>query len=122
MASAPKGFTYKSYSFIDKDPIIDEIRTVYQDSGANYRWIEEHSSVRATTLANWFSGVTRRPQAATINAVLRSLGYKLGVVAFTDVVRIEPALPQPKPRAAPKPAPRPTVRHIVQMAKYRRAR
>jgi hypothetical protein len=118
MAHTPKGFTYKSYSFIDKDPIIDEIRTVYQDSGANYQWIQEHSSVRATTLAKWFSGVTKRPQAATINAVLRSLGYKLGVVAFTDVVRIEPAMPQPKPR----PTPRPTARHIVQMAKYKRAR
>lgn len=116
-----KGFTYKSYSFIDKDPIIDEIRTVYQDSGANYQWIQEHSGVCAATLTNWFSGVTKRPQAATINAVLRSLGYKLGIVAYTNVVRIEPAMPQPKSRAAPAPAPK-TTRHIVQMAKYRRTR
>ena len=32
--------TYKSYSFTDKDPIIDTVRTVIEDSGASYRWIE----------------------------------------------------------------------------------
>jgi hypothetical protein len=111
----PKGFTYKSYNFVDKDPIIDEIRTVYQDSGANYAWVHEHSGVSTNTLNNWFSGVTKRPQAATINAVLRSLGYKLGVVANEEPVRIFPQMPQPKPKAVP-------VRHIVQMAKYRKAR
>lgn len=108
----PKGFTYKSYSFIDKDPIIDEIRTVYQDSGVNYAWVHEHSNVAVGTLVNWFSGTTKRPQAATINAVLRALGYKLGVVPFGEIVRLETPLPQPKPR-------NPT-RHVVQMAKYRR--
>lgn len=120
MAGRPpttKSFTYKSYNFIDKDPIIDEIRTVYQDSGANYRWISEHSGVATGTLNNWFSGETKRPQAATINAVLRSLGYKLGVVAFADVVRIDPPMPQPKPRA-----PTASVRHVVQMTKYRRGK
>jgi hypothetical protein len=116
MARAPdaKGFTYKSYNFIDKDPIIDEIRTVYQTSGVNYRWLQEHSGVSPGTLTGWFSGPTRRPQAATINAVLRSLGYKLGIVPHEAVIRIEPPLPQPKPREA--------VRQVVNMAKYRRAR
>ena len=115
--SSAKSFTYKSYNFIDKDPIIDEIRTVYQDSGANYRWISEHSGVAQGTLVNWFSGTTKRPQAATINAVLRALGYKLGVVAFAEVVRIDPPMPQPKPRA-----PTASVRRVVQMTKYRRGK
>lgn len=106
-------FTYKSYNFVEKDPIIDEIRTVYQDSGANYRWISEHSGVASGTLNNWFSGETKRPQAATVNAVLRALGYKLGIVEFQERVRIEPPMPQPKPRTS--------VRHVVQMAKYKRA-
>jgi hypothetical protein len=75
-----KGFTYKSYNFIDKDPIIDEIRTLYQDSGANYAWVHEHSGVAVGTLASWFDGPTKRPQAATLNAVARALGYKLGFV------------------------------------------
>lgn len=109
------GFTYKSYSFIDKDPIIDEIRTVYQDSGANYAWISEHSGVASSTLTHWFDGATKRPQAATINAVLRSLGYKLGIVKYEDVaVRIEPPMAQRQPAKA-------STRHVVQMAKFKRA-
>ena len=74
------GFTYKSYNFIDKDPIIDEVRTVFQNAGVSKQWVEDHSGVTSTTLHAWFDGKTRRPQAATINAVLRSLGKKLGVV------------------------------------------
>ena len=74
-----KGFTYKSYSFVDKDPIIDEIRTVFQDSGVTKQWIEEQSGVTSATLHAWFEGKTRRPQAATVNAVLASatLGCRL---------------------------------------------
>jgi hypothetical protein len=109
------GFTYKSYSFTDKDPIIDEVRTIYQDSGVNYAWIHEHSSVTPATLSAWFSGKTRKPQAATINAVLRCLGYKLAPVPFTEIIRAIPPLPQPKPRLT-------SVRHVVQMAKYKRAK
>jgi hypothetical protein len=109
------GFTYKSYNFVDKDPIIDEIRTVYEDSGANYKWVHDNSNVATATLSNWFNGKTKRPQAATINAVLRSLGYKLGVVAnVPQPVKILPSMPQPKPYQ-----PR-TMRHVVKMAKYRR--
>ena len=109
------GFTYKSYSFIDKDPIIDEIRTIYQDSGANYKWIEEHSGVTSTTLSAWFSGKTKKPQAATINAVARALGYKLGFVAHDAMpVRFYPAMVQPTHRVS--------VRHVVQMNKYKKVR
>lgn len=108
------GFTYKSYSFVSKDPIIDEIRTVYQESGANYAWVHEHSGVSTTTLSHWFNGDTRKPQAATVNAVLRALGYKLGIVPHEDIVRIEPPMPQPKPRNV-------SMRHVVKMSKYKRA-
>ena len=101
------GFTYKSYNFMEKDPIIDEIRTVYEDSGVNYKWIEDNSGVTSATLANWFSGKTRKPQAATINAVLRSLGFKLGIVPHTQQVRIVPTMEQSKPRKET------SVRHVV---------
>ena len=82
MAKTPdaKGFTYKSYSFVDKDPIIDEIRTVFQSSGMSYKTVHENSGVATATLYAWFDGPTRKPQAATINAVLRSMGFKLGIV------------------------------------------
>ena len=105
------GFTYKSYSFVDKDPIIDEIRTIYQESGVNYKWLHDNSGVSQGTLTNWFSGKTKKPQAATINAVLRSMGYKLGVVPHGKIVHIVPAMEQPKPTS---------VRHVVQMSKYKK--
>jgi hypothetical protein len=56
------GFTYKSYSFVDKDPIIDEVRSVFQDAGVTKQWVEDHSGVTSTTLHNWFDGKTRKPQ------------------------------------------------------------
>jgi DNA-binding phage protein len=104
------GFTYKSYSFVDKDPIIDEVRTMVQASGANYKWIEDHSGVTSATLYAWFDGKTKKPQAATLNAVARALGYKLGFVPHTTVIKIEPPMVQPTP----------SVRHVVQMSKYKR--
>jgi hypothetical protein len=74
------GFTYKSYNFVNKDPIIDEVRTKFNRSGKTRQWIEDESGVTAKTLHNWFEGKTRRPQAASLNAVLRAMGFKLGVV------------------------------------------
>jgi hypothetical protein len=103
------GFTYKSYNFVDKDPIIDEVRTVFAQSGATYRWVEEHSGVTHQTLRNWFDGETKRPQAASINAVLRSLGFKLGVVPFEQSIAVTPPAPQPA-----------SIRHVVQMARYKK--
>jgi hypothetical protein len=108
------GFTYKSYNFVDKDPIIDEIRTIYEQSGVNYQWLHENSNVSVGTLVNWFSGKTKKPQAATINAVLRAMGYKLGIVEFgKQQVHIIPAMEQPKTKPI-------SVRHVVQMNKYKR--
>jgi hypothetical protein len=102
------GFTYKSYSFTNKDPIIDQIRTVYQDSGANLSWVQEHSGVSKATVANWFYGKTKRPQAASVNAVLRSLGYKLGIVPHDQKVQIVPAMVEPERRE----------RRVVNLKKY----
>jgi hypothetical protein len=117
------GFTYKSYSFLEKDPIIDEIRTVILNSGANYAWIENQSGVTAQTLRAWFYGATRKPQAATINAVARSLGYKLGFIELgqdklaptqkSGPIHFDPPMPQHEPRS---------MRHIVQMTKFKRSK
>jgi DNA-binding phage protein len=75
---------YKSYNFIDKDPIIDEIRTVMQDEGVSHTYIEEVSGVTTQTLRNWFDGKTRRPQFATVKAVVRAMGYDVGLVRATE--------------------------------------
>ena len=67
---------YKSYSFVDKDPAIDIARTAIQDCGLTYREVSELSDVSETTLVGWFHGKTRRPQHATIMAVMRGIGYE----------------------------------------------
>jgi transcriptional regulator with XRE-family HTH domain len=105
-----KGFTYKSYSFIDKDPIIDEVRTIVQMSGATYKKIEEDSGVTSATLRAWFQGKTRKPQAATLNAVARALGFKLGFVPSDTAWGVKPT-----------PA-RASMGHVVRMAKIQRAK
>lgn len=74
---------YKSYNFVDKDPVIDAIRTAVSDSGLSYTKISDKSSVSAGTLGNWLNGKTRRPQFCTVWAVARACG-KRGMTAGRD--------------------------------------
>lgn len=67
---------YKSYSFRDKDPVIDTMRTMIADEKVSYAEVSEQSGVSHTTLYNWFNGKTKRPQYATVMAVAGSLGYR----------------------------------------------
>jgi transcriptional regulator with XRE-family HTH domain len=99
------GFTYKSYSFVDKDPMIDQVRTIILDSHNTYKQIAESSGVAEGTIRNWLDGATRKPQAATFNAVLRALGYKLTIRQLAEDEAIMPTAL--------------SVRHVVQMAKYK---
>lgn len=72
---------YKSYSFIDKDPVIDAVRTARSDAKASYTELSINSGVSVTTLRNWEHGKTRRPQFSTVSAVARALkktGIKYG--------------------------------------------
>lgn len=84
------GFIYKSYSFLDKDPMIDYVRTVIRDSGETLKQIGEDSGVNPQTISKWLYGDTKRPQAASINAVLRALGYRLEIVPKSYVATIKP--------------------------------
>ena len=68
--------TYTTYSFKDKDPVIDEVRTLVKDSGLSYKQIEAECRVSRTTLRGWFHGKIRKPQSATIEAVGRACGFK----------------------------------------------
>lgn len=78
---------YKSYSFRDKDPIIDKLRTMVQDEGVKYSDISEESGVSTSTIYNWFHGTTLRPQFASVMAVTRALGYDLQVVKADTTAR-----------------------------------
>jgi transcriptional regulator with XRE-family HTH domain len=66
----------KSYNFTDKDPVIDKMRSPVRQSELSYAQISEKSGVSASTIYNWFEGTTKRPQYATVVAVMRVLGYK----------------------------------------------
>jgi transcriptional regulator with XRE-family HTH domain len=69
---------YRTYRFIDKDPVIDKIRTVLQDEGFDKKRhvVSRMSGVSPSTLANWFEGATKRPQHATLAAVITAVGYE----------------------------------------------
>ena len=72
-----RGFIkYKSYVFVDKDPVIDALRTAVSDAKASYAELHAGSGVSPATIRNWFHGETRRPQFATVAAVARTLGKK----------------------------------------------
>lgn len=79
-ADADRVPLYRTYSFIDKDPIIDVMRTLAQDSHKSYREISDESGVSSTTLRNWDLGKTRRPQFCTVAAVAGVFGKSIGLV------------------------------------------
>lgn len=70
---------YRTYQFVDKDPVIDQIKTMLEDNGLlqKQKIVHELSGVSQSTLHNWFKGGTKRPQHATIAAVSSSLGYEM---------------------------------------------
>jgi transcriptional regulator with XRE-family HTH domain len=71
---------YKSYNFKDKDPIIDRMRTIFEDAGISHAKAAALSGVSSSTFSNWFEGETKRPQFATVMAAARALGYDVTVV------------------------------------------
>ena len=73
---------YRTYMFKNKDPAIYAIKTILADSGDSYQDVHDASGVSVTTLSNWFSGGTRRPQFATLNAVARALKHEWKLVRY----------------------------------------
>lgn len=65
---------YKSYNFVDKDPVIDMVRTAIQLSNKSYKQIAEKGGPSVSTQYAWFDGKTRRPQFCTTAAALRASG------------------------------------------------
>lgn len=83
--NAPKGpmKLYQAYLFRDKDPAIDEFRTVAQDhfgkrnlKHEDYEDIHEQGGPTAGCVKSWLEGKTKRPQNATLEAAGRALGMK----------------------------------------------
>jgi DNA invertase Pin-like site-specific DNA recombinase len=68
----------KSYNFVEKRPVIDEMRTLIDH--ASYSEIANDTHVSRATLRNWFSGKTISPKTQTVNKVLARYGKRLGIV------------------------------------------
>jgi hypothetical protein len=67
--------------FKDKDPVIDQLRTMIKDEfgGCDYsalNKIHEAGGPTVGCMANWFFGETKRPQNPTVEAAGRSFGYQ----------------------------------------------
>jgi len=78
-----RGFIrYEAYSFKDKDPVIDELRTLLQDmnggklDGSIFKKVHENGGPTEGCLRAWFFGKTMRPQNPTIEAAGRAMGYR----------------------------------------------
>jgi hypothetical protein len=80
---------YRTYRFIDKDPIIDKVRTVLQDEGlfakGKRKIVHELSGVQLSTLDGWFEGDTMKPINATVGAVISSIGYEMTFIKSKDI-------------------------------------
>jgi DNA-binding XRE family transcriptional regulator len=74
----------RSYNFVEKRPVLLDLRDLVEGSGSTYRQIAERSGVSKNTLVNWFNGKTTRPQAPTLNAVAGVFGKRLGLVNLED--------------------------------------
>lgn len=74
---APTVTFLRAYNFgaKEKDPIIDRIRTIFDDEGISIYDSHKSGGPSVAAMHNWFEGDTRRPQYATICAALRSAGY-----------------------------------------------
>jgi hypothetical protein len=69
--------SYRTYKFRGQDPVIGQIKTMFLNK-EDMKKVElsELSNVSSTTIYNWFSGKTRRPMNATIEATGRALGFQ----------------------------------------------
>ena len=73
---------YKAYLFRDKDPVIDELRTMVEGfygkrvNNPDLKKIADSGGPTAGCMARWFFGATKRPQSATVEAAGRAIGFK----------------------------------------------
>lgn len=66
---------YRTYRFIDKDPIIDAMRSIRADGHLKTKDDAALAGLAAGTLAGWFDGDTRQPKNSSVTAYTSSHGY-----------------------------------------------
>jgi len=71
----------RGYRFTDgRDPVLEQVTRVITDSGLALNAIEAKCGVCASTMRSWQQGKTKRPQNATVEMVLRTLGYRRVII------------------------------------------
>lgn len=78
---------YRTYSYLDKNPVIDKTRTLAQDEGlfTNLQALSEISGVSKSTFRGWWHGAVRNPQHHTVMAMVTALGYEEAFVKKRDI-------------------------------------
>jgi len=76
------------YRWRDRDPILDLVNHLVQQSPMTYTQISVSCGVSQSTLRNWDRGKTKRPQAVTVKFVLRAIGYELAVRRMADNMHV----------------------------------
>jgi predicted transcriptional regulator len=68
----------RTYRFTEKDLVVDELHTILDDEGlfTRLKHVAELASLHPSTLYNLFHGPTKRPQNATVMAIITSVGYE----------------------------------------------
>ena len=71
---------FRTYRFIDKDPVIDELRTLLQDEGLfdQLAKVAVLANLSYSTVYSLFHGETRRPHNSTASSIGTCAGYERG--------------------------------------------
>lgn len=81
---------YQTYSFRERDPICYRTTAIVRASGLSHKQISDISGVATNTLWQWEYGKTKRPQFATIMAVLRACGHDLEITKARPEISASP--------------------------------
>lgn len=90
---------YPAYLFHDHDPVLDVVDTVIKQSGDKLSLIAVRANVTYTTLTNWRDRKTKRPQWATVAAVVKAAGADIQIVYQGKVIPVRGGRTPAKPTA-----------------------
>jgi transcriptional regulator with XRE-family HTH domain len=85
-AHTPRGLKlYRRYHFKGQDPVVERALSLVDRSGLKLSQAAKISGVANTTLGNWETRKTKRPQYATIAALIAALGYTTKFVKTKNI-------------------------------------
>lgn len=67
------------YRLVDKDPVIDQMRSLISHSDASYKKLADQASISPSTISAWFRGTTKRPQVPTVRRFCQAVGARLEI-------------------------------------------